>query len=119
MRITLLLAWRNLWRHPRRTWLTLGAMAFSNILLVFMISLQFGMYGLMIENTLKVFTGSLQVQAPGYKDDGKMRQVVPDVAPLADRLRQELGLDLVAEQKSPGGLFTGQLGGRHKRRRTV
>lgn len=96
MGITLRLAWRNLWRHPRRTWLTLGAMVFSNVLLVFMISLQFGMYGLMIANTLKVYTGSLQVQAPGYKDDGKMRQVVPDAAPLADRLRQDLGLAAVS-----------------------
>ena len=45
MSITLRLAWRNLWRHPRRTWLTMGAMVFSNVLLVFMISLQFGTYG--------------------------------------------------------------------------
>jgi ABC-type lipoprotein release transport system permease subunit len=81
------LAWRNLWRQPRRTWLTTGAMVFSNILLVFMISLQFGMYGLMIDNTLQAFTGHLQIQAPGYIDDQKMRQTVPDVVPLADSMR--------------------------------
>ena len=85
MDITLRLAWRNLWRQPRRTWLTTGAMVFSNFLLVFMISLQFGMYGMMIDNTLQVFSGHLQVQAPGYLDDQKMRQVVPDVVPLANR----------------------------------
>ena len=32
MDITLRLAWRNLWRQPRRTWLTVGAMVFSNII---------------------------------------------------------------------------------------
>jgi ABC-type lipoprotein release transport system permease subunit len=96
MGLTPRLAWRNLWRHPRRTWLTLGAMVFSNVLLVFMISLQVGMYGLMIENTLKVYTGSLQVQAPGYKDDGKMRQIVPDVESLADKLRAGLDLESVS-----------------------
>ena len=89
MNITLRLAWRNLWRQPRRTWLTTGAMVFSNVLLVFMISLQFGMYGLMIDNTLQVFSGHLQVQAPGYNDDQKMRQVVADVQPLAARLRRQ------------------------------
>jgi putative ABC transport system permease protein len=83
------LAWRNLWRQPRRTWLTTGAMVFSNTLLVFMISLQFGMYGLMIDNTLQAFTGHLQIQAPGYIDDQKMRQTVDDIVPLADRLRAE------------------------------
>ena len=59
-----------------------------------MISLQFGMYGLMIDNTLQVFSGHMQIQAPGYKDDQKMRQVVPDVQPLAARLREELDSDL-------------------------
>jgi putative ABC transport system permease protein len=96
MNIVLRLAWRNLWRHPRRTWLTMGAMVFANILLVFMISMQFGMYGLMIDNALKVFTGHLQVQAQGYNDDQKMRQVVPDIIPLADTIRARLSSDRVA-----------------------
>lgn len=96
MNIVFRLAWRNLWRHPKRTWLTMGAMIFSNILLVFMMSFQFGMYGLMIENTLKIFTGHIQVQAPGYLDDKKMRQTVPDIVPLADSLRRTLQNDRVA-----------------------
>jgi ABC-type lipoprotein release transport system permease subunit len=100
MDITLRLAWRNLWRQPRRTWLTTGAMVFSNILLVFMISLQVGMYEMMIENTLRATTGHVQVQAEGYKDDQKMRQTVPDVARLAARLRVELGLQSIAPRAS-------------------
>jgi len=104
MNIVLRLAWRNLWRHSRRTWLTIGAMVFSNILLVFMISLQFGMYGLMIDNTLQVFSGHMQVQAPGYKDDQKMRQVVPDVQPLAARLRSELESNTIAARGWAFGL---------------
>ncbi len=104
MNIILRLAWRNLWRHARRTWLTVGAMVFSNILLVFMISLQFGMYGLMIDNTLHVFTGHLQVQAPGYKDEQKMRQVVPDVVGLAEHLRTASGSEEVAARGWAFGL---------------
>ena len=96
MNLVLRLAWRNLWRQPRRTWLTTGAMVFSNTLLVFMISLQFGMYALMIDNTLKIFSGHMQIQAPGYKDEQKMRQVVPDATALAGRLRRDLGLDSIA-----------------------
>ena len=71
-------------------------MVFSNVLLVFMISLQFGMYGLMIDNGLKAFTGHMQVQAPGFVDDQKMRQVVDDIAPLAERIREGTGLSSVA-----------------------
>jgi len=98
--LVLRLAWRNLWRQPRRTWLTTGAMVFSNVLLVFMISFQFGMYRLMIDNTLQAFTGHMQVQAPGYKDDQKMRQTVPDVQGLATMLRDELGSATIAARAS-------------------
>jgi putative ABC transport system permease protein len=96
MNIVPRLAWRNLWRQPRRTWLTIGAMVFSNALLVFMISIQFGMYDLMIDNTLQAFTGHMQVQAPGYKDDQKIRQVVPDIDELASNLRQALGVETIS-----------------------
>ncbi len=96
MNIVLRLAWRNIWRHPRRTWLTTGAMVFSNTLLVFMISLQFGMYDLMINNTLQSFSGHLQVQAPGYKDDMKLRQSVPDIRALAATFRADPGFQDVA-----------------------
>ena len=96
MNIVLRLAWRNIWRQRRRTWLTTGAMVFSNALLVFMISLQFGMYGLMIDNTLKVFSGHMQIQVPGYKDEQKIRQAVPNVVPLASALRQQFRIDTIA-----------------------
>jgi putative ABC transport system permease protein len=108
MNITLRLAWRNLWRHPRRTWLTIGAMVFSNALLVFMISIQFGMYELMINNTLQTFTGHLQVQAPGYKDELKMRQVVPNAAALAQRLRDETGLESISIRSGAFALLSSE-----------
>jgi len=100
MRLTLRLAWRNLWRHPRRTWLTTGAMIFSNVILVFMISMQVGMYRAMIDNSLRASTGHLQLQAKGYNQDQKMRQTVPDVERLAADLRAGLGSDSVAPRAS-------------------
>jgi ABC-type lipoprotein release transport system permease subunit len=102
------LAWRNLWRHPRRTWLTVGAIMFSNMLLVFMISLQFGMYGLMIDNTLQAFTGHLQIQAPGYIDDQKMRQTVDDVVPLATKFRNHFDSDSIAARATAFALVSSE-----------
>jgi putative ABC transport system permease protein len=106
--LVLRLAWRNLWRQPRRTWLTTGAMVFSNVLLVFMISLQFGMYRLMIENSLEAFTGHMQVQARGYLDEQKMRQTIPAVEALAGHLRQALGSDEVAARATAFALASSE-----------
>jgi len=94
--ITLRMAWRNLWRHKRRTWLTVGAMIFSNLILVFSISLQFGSYQMMIDNTLKSYTGHMQIQREGYNDEPKMRSSIDAIIPLANEVRQQLGSDTVA-----------------------
>jgi hypothetical protein len=67
------MAWRNLWRHWRRTWLTVGAMIFSNGLLIFAMSLQFGSYDMMIDNSLQAYSGHLQLQHPRYLDDPLLR----------------------------------------------
>ncbi len=83
-------------------------MVFSNALLVFMISIQFGMYELMIDNTLQAFTGHLQIQAPGYKDDQKMRQVVPNAAALAMSLRRDLDLETIAVRSSAFALLSSE-----------
>jgi len=90
------LAWRNIWRQKRRTWLTALAMIFSNILLVFMISLQFGSYEMMINNTLRMFSGQVQVQHEGYLDSPKMRQVVNGIRDLASNIREKLPAASVA-----------------------
>ncbi len=90
--ISLRLAWRNLWRHKRRTWLTVGAMIFSNCLLVFSISLQFGSYEMMIDNSLQVFSGHIQVQHQSYLDNPKMRYTIADIKATALSLRDQLDL---------------------------
>ncbi|MDT8281357.1 MAG: FtsX-like permease family protein [Gammaproteobacteria bacterium] len=96
MNITLRMAWRNLWRNKRRTWLTVGAMIFSNLLLVFLISLQFGSYRMMIDNTLRSYTGHMQVQHKAYNDDAKLRNSIAGIIPLANEIRKQLGTDRVA-----------------------
>jgi ABC-type lipoprotein release transport system permease subunit len=96
MGILLRLAWRNLWRHKRRTWLTASAIAFSAMLLVFMITIQLGAYDMMIDTTLRVYTGQMQVQHSGYKDKPQMRTVVADAVALAAQLRERTGYQTIA-----------------------
>jgi ABC-type lipoprotein release transport system permease subunit len=74
------MAWRNIWRNPRRTILTISAIAFACVLLVFMLSFQFGSYDTMINSSVKINTGHLQIQAKGYQTSNKIRLVVPKPA---------------------------------------
>jgi len=106
--VTVRLAWRNLWRHGRRTWLTVGAMVFCNALLVFMISMQFGSYAMMIDATLSMLTGHLQVQERRYNSEARMRYTVPDGIALAERLRRETGLANIAARGSAFALASSE-----------
>jgi putative ABC transport system permease protein len=78
MSMDLTMAWRNIWRHPRRAVLTMAAIAFATVLLIFMLSWQFGSYETMIKAVVKVHTGHLQVQAAGYHEQQDMHLVVSD-----------------------------------------
>jgi len=98
--VVLRMAWRNLWRHGKRTWLTVGAMIFSNSLLVFAISLQFGSYEMMIDNSLQAFSGHIQLQHPSYLEQPKMRYAIDDIDALAQQLRDELGLTSISARAS-------------------
>jgi putative ABC transport system permease protein len=76
------LAWRNIWRQPIRTGLSMLGMAFTSMLLVFMLSFQFGSYDTMKSSMLKISEGFGQFQVAGYKGDPEISKVIKDPAAL-------------------------------------
>jgi ABC-type lipoprotein release transport system permease subunit len=82
------MAWRNVWRNPRRTILTVCAITFASVLLVFMLSFQFGSYETMINTSVKISTGHLQVQAEKYHEKKSIRFVIPEPQVIADIVDQ-------------------------------
>ncbi|MFC1858514.1 ABC transporter permease [Thermodesulfobacteriota bacterium] len=94
MIIDIKMSWRNIWRNPRRTILTISAIAFASMLLIFMLSFQFGSYDAMIDTAVKVHTGHLQVQEKGYDKKKDMRLVVSDPAAVSKILKKDPGIDV-------------------------
>ncbi|MGA8261705.1 MAG: FtsX-like permease family protein [Arenicellales bacterium] len=74
----LALAWRNIWRQPRRTLLNVSSIAFAAMIMVFLLSFQLGTYATMKENVLRVMDGFAQVQPPGYQDDPQIKRTIGD-----------------------------------------
>ena len=93
MSIELKMAWRNIWRNPRRTLLTIAAISFASMILVFMLSFQLGCYETMINTSVKISTGHLQIQAKGYLKDKKMRLVINNPDKIAKFLNTIKGID--------------------------
>ncbi len=100
------LAWRNLWRQPRRTLLSSLAIAFVTIFLIFMPSWQNGTYNAMIENTLRLFDGYAEVQAPGYHNDPQIRTTIHDPQALLTRLQALPGVRTASPRALSYALLT-------------
>ncbi len=92
MGIDLKIAWRNIWRNRRRSILTILAIAFACLLLVFMLSFQLGSYADMIRFSLRIHTGHLQIKADGYQKDKDIRKVVSDPGAVAEILQAQPGV---------------------------
>ena len=98
-------AWRNIWRQPTRTWLSLFGMAFISMLLVFVLSFQLGSYDTMKASMLQINDGFGQFQADGYKDDPAMDKFIPDSETLVADIRNVDGITGVTERGNGFGLL--------------
>ena len=86
------LAWRNIWRQPIRTALSVTGMAFTAMILVFMLSFQLGGYDTMKSGMLRISDGFGQFQPEGYKDDPEIGKVIADPAALVADLSHVPGV---------------------------
>jgi len=72
----LLLAWRNLWRNPRRTLIAMAAIGLGYAMLLFVACLMAGLRQQMIESGTDLVLSDIEVHAPGYYPDRPARQTL-------------------------------------------
>ncbi len=70
------LGWRNLWRNPRRTFITMAAIAFGYAMLLFVACLMAGLRWQMIENGTSLVMSQIQVHAPGYYPNDSIQKTL-------------------------------------------
>lgn len=80
------MAWRNLWRVPRRTWLTAGGVGFAILLVVFIRSMHGGIFDTTINLVTEQMSGHAQVQHSDYLDDPRMRHTVKGLSGVTEAL---------------------------------
>ncbi len=107
MPITLLakLAWRNLWRHRKRTVITLSSIAIGFGLAVFSIGIGDGSHNSMIRNAIKLGEGHMAVQPRGYLEapanhkylaDGRSLQQQLETLGIAGSIEPRISLQVLA-----------------------
>jgi putative ABC transport system permease protein len=67
-----LLAWRNIWRRPRRTILTIGSFAAGLWAIIVFFAIMDGMDYSMLENAIKAASGHIKIYAKGYREEPQL-----------------------------------------------
>src|SRR5208337_388788 len=70
------LAWRNLWRNPRRTLIAMAAMGLGYAMLLFVACLMAGLRQQMIESGTDLGLSDIEVHAPDYYPDRPLQQTL-------------------------------------------
>lgn len=75
--ILLFIAWRNIWRNPVRSLLTISALAGGLVMVILYASFLEGMTRQMVQYATEISTGDLQVHRQGYIDDQDLYATLP------------------------------------------
>jgi ABC-type lipoprotein release transport system permease subunit len=78
MKIILKIAWRNLWRHTRRTLLTVATVSLGLALLLIFLGLGDGGHYQMIESAVRMGSGHVVIQKKGYQKRGGIDRVLDE-----------------------------------------
>ncbi len=87
------MAWKNLWRNRRRTFITLASIFFGVLLSTFMTSMQEGVYSKMIDNVVSFYTGYIQVHHPEYWDDKTIENTFVPSSDVVNVLESDENVD--------------------------
>ena len=110
------LAWRNLWRKKRRTFITVSSVMFAVILAIFLMSMVNGMKQQMIDSIISNTTGHVQIQDVLYHDEPTMdhamkysQEVKDAVAARGDDIKYTVprieGFCLASKEVSSRGVY--------------
>jgi len=112
MKLTLKLAWRNVWRNRRRTLLVVGAMGAMMSFLVMYDGLLVGFETAVYGNAIKLSGGNIQIRAEGYEASYSPNPMLPMGNGL-DAVKAAEGLpnvEAVLRHANTGGLVSNREG---------
>ncbi len=82
------LAWRNIWRNKRRSYITISSVAFAVLLSSLMMSVQYGSMDHMVDNMVKFYTGHIQIHNNKYWNEKTIENSMSYDEQLIDYIAQ-------------------------------
>lgn len=106
MLIFLSIAWRNVMRNKKRSFITAFAIAFGLAALILMWSLFDGVYPAMIDNMTSMFMGHMEIATPEYIERPALENAVEDGEPLIEAARTHPNVEAYSPRLRVFGLVS-------------
>lgn len=90
------LAWRNIWRNKKRTFITMASIVFAVILAILLDSVKEGMLVKMQENVVSFYSGAVQVHQQGYWDEKTLENSFEYDPSLVSKINSNPGVNSTA-----------------------
>ncbi|MCF8029106.1 MAG: ABC transporter permease, partial [Desulfobacteraceae bacterium] len=87
------IAWRNIWRNPRRTIIIMTAVIIGIWSMIFLTAFMRGMVVDMIENGIATLTGDVKIYAAGFRSDPALENRIRNPGSLAKKVQANLPAD--------------------------
>jgi ABC-type lipoprotein release transport system permease subunit len=112
MRLYLRLAWRNVWRHRRRTLIVVLAIALTMAMMMMYDGMMAGFTDSIYANAIKVLGGNIQIHAQGYQAKMDQKPLLPlkDPGGVVKLALAQPQVVAASQRIQTGGLATNQEG---------
>jgi len=118
MMLLISVAWRNLWRHTRRSLITAGAMAVGVALCMALVAFQDGTFSSLFDVMVEQQLGHVQIHHPDYPSGRVMHDTIGDAEETIEAIDAIEGTEAVSprlngfalvggEKKSTGAMLVG------------
>jgi putative ABC transport system permease protein len=107
------IAWKNIWRNPSRTFISMASVFFAVILSTLAGSLKEGIFNNLVNNVVSFYSGYIQIHGKGYWDEQILDKGFEEEVHIQKILRQEKNITsftprlasfaLVASEKTTKG----------------
>ena len=98
MNTYIILAWRNLWRNKKRTFIAASSVFFAVLLSLLMRSMQKGYYNYMIDASVRMYTGYIQVHGKNYWDKRSLEESMTLDESKIKKIQQINGVTHIAKR---------------------
>jgi ABC-type lipoprotein release transport system permease subunit len=112
MTLYLRLAWRNIWRHRRRTLIIVGAMGLALAMMMMYDGLVDGFNNAIYGNAIRVMGGNIQIHSAGYRAKVDSNPLIPlaDDRAVVEAALQHPEVIAATRRIQTGGLLTNREG---------